>query len=293
MRILVAIPHYYHTDGPQADDGRPHASTGDARPAERIEALSACIAALHQNFGPSQRIINLDDRSTRPVNELTGAGSVDVVVCTTRGRHLVEQLELPPQLFRHRSTDAEPLLLGYECRVALRERLGDYDFYCYLEDDLIVRDPWTFRKLTWFTDNLGDACLLQPNRYETTRLGVSLKAYVDGDIPVPYTAEHQDVSVAPTVLTDLLGVRVAFRRPTNPHAGCYFLNARQMATWADRDDFLDRSTAFVGPLESAATLGIMRAFRVYKPDAPNAAFFEIEHHGTGFIGKLRFREPGD
>jgi hypothetical protein len=41
-----------------------------------------------------------------------------------------------------------------------------------------------------------------------------------------------------------------------------------------RLDFFDRDTSFIGPLESAATLGIMRAFRIYKPAPEHAAFLE-------------------
>jgi hypothetical protein len=60
-----------------------------------------------------------------------------------------------------------------------------------------------------------------------------------------------------------------------------------MAYWAAQPHFLDRDTGFIGPLESAATLGIMRTFRVYKPAVENASFLEIEHHGTAFISQLR------
>ncbi len=82
---------------------------------------------------------------------------------------------------------------------------------------------------------------------------------------------------------------MAFHRAKNPHAGCFFLNDRQMASWACQPYFLDRDTCFIGPLESAATLGIMRSFRVYKAGASSAAFFEIEHFGTSFLGELRRR----
>ena len=85
-------------------------------------------------------------------------------------------------LFAHRPTGAEPLYLGFECQAVLRERLGDYDYYCYLEDDLILRDPWFFLKLRWFNGHLGDEALLQPNRYEIARSGAAMKAYVDGEI---------------------------------------------------------------------------------------------------------------
>ncbi|WP_207436498.1 hypothetical protein, partial [Sabulibacter ruber] len=41
--------------------------------------------------------------------------------------------------------------------------------------------------------------------------------------------------------------------------------------------FLDRDASFVGPLESAATLGIMRSFKIYKPHESCANFLEIHH----------------
>jgi hypothetical protein len=62
-----------------------------------------------------------------------------------------------------------------------------------------------------------------------------------------------------------------------------------MAHWAAQPYFLDRDTGFIGPLESAATLGIMRTFRVYKPANENANFLEIEHYGNGYISQLSLR----
>lgn len=287
MRLLAAIPHYFDPKG-QGGDGRRHASTAGAL-GTRLEALGACITALHQLFGTRQAIIDIASRVALPANA-PRTGQVDVIVCTTAGRHLLPWLDLEPGLWTRRETDAEPLFLGFECRAALRERLGDYDYYGYFEDDLIVRDPAFLAKLAWFNRHVGDERLLQPNRFEVTRRGVMLKAYLDGELAEDLTRPFQDVHEEPTLRSNVLGSEVVFRRPTNPHAGCYVLNARQMAAWAARDDFLERSGAFIGPLESAATLGIMRAFRVYKPAPENADFLEIEHHGTDFIANLRRRD---
>ena len=80
-----------------------------------------------------------------------------------------------------------------------------------------------------------------------------------------------------TVRAHELGRDLAFIRFENAHAGCFFLTAAQMRRWMDQPWFLDRSDAWVGPLESAATLGLMRAFRVYKPALGAAAFLEVEH----------------
>src|SRR5207237_1243261 len=94
----------------------------------------------------------------------------------------------------------------------------------------------------------------------------------------------------PTLRSAVIGLDVAFRRTSNPHSGCFFLNLDQMKDWAGRDHFLDRNVSFIGPLESAASLGIMRTFRVYKPAVENANFLEIEHFGTEFISQLRHRD---
>jgi hypothetical protein len=59
-----------------------------------------------------------------------------------------------------------------------------------------------------------------------------------------------------------------------------------MAHWANQTYFLDRDISFVGSLESAATLGIMKTFRIYKTSPEQASFLEIQHFGTGFLGLI-------
>jgi hypothetical protein len=211
---------------------------------------------------------------------------VGVVVCTTKGRHLLEQLPLPEGMYEHVATDAEPTALGYECHAALAERLGTWDYYCYLEDDLILHDPMFFLKQAWFNRNVGNIGMLQPCRYEVTAKGPFHRVYVDGELAPEVTAEYQDVSEAAVVQGRVLGMPVRFGRARNPHAGCFFLTQDQMRHFAGRPYFLDRSAAFVGPLESAATLGVMRTFRVYKPAAPFAPFLEIEHAGTAYASLI-------
>jgi hypothetical protein len=284
MRILAAIPHYFRASGRSAD-GRYHGAVGGPR-TERVRALAACISALHQLFGRPQCVIDIAKRTTEPANTLT-AGSLDVVVCTAGEDHALADLPLAAGYYERHPTAAEPIRLGFECHEVLRERLGRHDYYCYLEDDLILHDPWFFRKLAWFARDAGDECLLQPNRYEVAVNQTVHKAYVDGDLAPSVTAPFQDVSDRPRLRGEALGSALEFRRALNPHSGCFFLNARQMERWASRSYFLDRDCRFVGPLESAATLGVMRTFRVYKPAPECAAFLEIEHAGAAFLSLIR------
>jgi hypothetical protein len=285
MRLLFAIPHYFDAAAPQ----RLHGSLG-GNPAPRIASLTNCLAGLRQQFGRPQCVIDIGRMTTVPANHAT-AVHLDVVVCTTGPKHLLDEVRLGPGYFVHHATGAEPKLLGFECHAVLRDRLGGYDYYCYLEDDLLVRDPWLFVKLRWFARQFGDEALLMPNRYELARDRIVHKAYVDGPLKSHVTAKHQDITDTPTLEAEPFGQRVVFRRTLNPHSGAFFLNARQMEAWAAKPYFLDRDTSFVGPLESAATLGVMKTFRVYKPAPETGAFLEVEHPGTAFLNRIKLPRP--
>jgi hypothetical protein len=279
MRILITIAHFFKPE----DNSRYDSQHQDPRP--RLAALSYSLAGLHQLFSKSQSIINIHQKLAFPVNQPL-ANDLDIAICTTKGCHLLEQLPVPAHFYQHYPTQAEPMFLGFECQAVLRDCLGEYDYYCFMEDDLIIRDPWFFVKLYWFTKEAGDRCLLQPNRYEISTHGLSYKAYVDGDIAPRATEQFQNLSDRPQLKSTIMGVPMIFRRALNPHSGCYFLNANQMAHWASQPDFLDRKPGFIGPLESAATLGIMKHFLVYKAIPQLANFLEIQHYGTKFLSLI-------
>jgi hypothetical protein len=272
VRLLVAIPHYF-------ERARGYHGSRSQAPDFRRFALTTVMTGLHQMFGPRQYRIDRGHERAVQAND-ADANVVDIVVCTTRDMHLLDELDLSTNTYTHLPTDAEPKLLGYECHSVLRDGLGNYDYYCHIEDDLVIRDPWFFTKLAWFTELAGDSCLLQPNRYEVDlRLG-GRKAYIDGYIRRKRTEPSEEQ------IAEVLGRSVTFLRPPNPHSACYFLTDAQMARWASQPYFLDRSDAFVAEIESSATLGIMRTFKLYKPALECASFFEIEHIAQIFISAI-------
>lgn len=279
MRILFTIAHFFNPSG----NGQHGSQRKD--PQSRIQALTDCLTALHQLFGKSQCIIDHAQRFALSANQ-SQAYDIDIVICTTQDCHILDRLSLPFHFYKHHPTQAEPMLLGFECQSVLRDCLGQYDYYCFLEDDLIIHDPWFFIKLNWLTKQAGYINLLQPNRYEVSFHGLVHKAYIDGDLAPQVTAKFQNVEEQPELVGKVMEKPVTFSRTLNPHSGCYFLNAEQMAYWVQQPYFLDRDISFVGPLESAATLEIMRTFRVYKPTCPNADFLEIQHFGTAFLGLI-------
>jgi hypothetical protein len=280
MKILFTIPHFFQATGGESGDGRQHGSARD--PLVRVQALSACLTSLHQLYTPAPAVLVHDRKGVQAVTPAVPY-QIEVVVCTAGDRHVLPMLPLSSQLYHHHKTGAAPLQLGFECHAILRDRLGAFDYYCYLEDDLILLDPWLFIKLAWFSQKGGDDKLLQPNRFEAALDTPARKMYLDGDLSPQATAGFQEVTGAADLAADILGTRVFFHRTRNPHAGCFFLNARQMEYWARQPYFLDRDTRFISALESAATLGIMRAFKIYKPGLENADFLEVQHFGNAYL----------
>ncbi|HUG71293.1 MAG TPA: hypothetical protein VMM76_26315 [Pirellulaceae bacterium] len=283
MRILVAVPHYF---GPNTNDDRPRHGSQQADSNSRAAALEQAILSLHQLFGDSQAMIRIADRRLVEAN-VSMRGEVHVVIVTAGNNHVLHQLRLHEHLYHHLAIDDNPMSLGFYCQKALRDRWGNYDYYCYLEDDLILHDPWMFRKIQWFNEHVGNDKVLLPNRFELAANLAYKKCYLDGDLAKQVTDKLQDLSDEPQLYGTVVGASVRFVRPLNPHSGCYFLNAEQMQHWLTQPHFGSQEASFIGPLESAATLGIMRSFKIYKPAPENANFFEIEHHGSRFIRLIR------
>ena len=280
MRVLLAVPHYFRPGGRHG--------SGGPDPAPRLAALTACLTSVREVLAPRACVLA---HAGRQAVRLPAAVTVDVVVCTAGADHLLDRLDPADRAgLTYRPTAADPPLLGYECHAALRDGLGRYNLFGYLEDDILITDPWLPHKLLWFTRTFGPNVLLQPNRYEAGRHPLVDKMYVDGDLP-PHVAAGQLAPHPHELAAEAFGRPVRFTTTTNPHAGCFFLTAEQMAKWVAAPSFLDRSAAFVGPLESAATLGVMRTFAVYKASRENPDFLEVRHSGADYL-KLVVGEPG-
>lgn len=283
MRVLFAIQHFY--------DPTPRGFHGSqsATPGQRARAVASCILSLYQTFDAKQALLNGWTRTAVPANT-SDPIEVSVVVCTTGNLHLLERLAPLRHLFIHRPSNREPQYLGLECHSALREGLGAFDYFCFLEDDLALTDPLFFRKLEWFTSIAGEDAVLQPNRFEVAVGQPVHKLYIDGNMADPTISPRiQDVTDRPRIEAEVLGRAFAFQRVNNPHSGCFFLDRRKMARWAAQPDFLVPDDSFAGPVESSATLGIMRHFRVYKPARENAAFLEVAHLNNRYLDRrIRF-----
>ena len=94
--------------------------------------------------------------------------TIDIKVITDGEHHVLDQLDQPYRgLFQMVvPSQSLPKHLGFEAQRFLASRLDqDYDLYAYFEDDLIVLDPWFFRKIDWFRAQAGDDCVVFPPPY--------------------------------------------------------------------------------------------------------------------------------
>src|ERR1700761_7954616 len=108
IRILIAMPHFFDHTG----NDRTNRSRQASAYKERLEALIAAICGPHQALGTETYGLDHGEAKARrmiPKRPYT----IDLVVCTTRNAHLLDELQPLDRLYHHYPTDAEPIMLGF------------------------------------------------------------------------------------------------------------------------------------------------------------------------------------
>ena len=95
----------------------------------------------------------------------------------------------------------------------------------------------------------------------------------------------------PVQVIDWYGESVPFSPPLNPHAGCFFLTRPQLHKWVSSANWQDGDVSFISPLESAATLGISKNFKLYKTAYSHSAWLQLQHYGQSFHSLIATAEP--
>jgi hypothetical protein len=291
MRVLVVIPHFYSGASP---NGTNQSRNPQARN-ERVQALTSTITSLQQTFG--QSVYGLDHwaRCARQARS-TIPHEVEIIVCTNGDNHLLDAIQSLRPLIRHHIVDGDPTMLGFECHRLLASNLGRYDYYCYLEDDISILDPLFFRKRKQFDSIFDNEVLLQPNRFELKSGGVVNKLYVDFRLSPKVTANMQVIDRHDTLQMGFFDGEITFERTTYPSAGCFILNEAQLSRWMHSDCFLDLDVSYMSALDSAATLSVMKTFKIYKSQLGSAWFFEVQHSSPRWIQaaeRITHLVPGD
>ena len=272
MRVRLAIIHYF-----KAEEASRHSSTDPHRRDQRAAVLRNVVDSWRGNLGPTTAL-NIE---TKRFDRLRGAvDGLDIVVITNGTDHLLDEEHAKLRGVRHVTAKVEnPRRLGFAAQRLFADARNAYDMFCYSEDDLRVADPAFVAKIAAFQHAFGPHRLLMPNRFEWNPQGPTLKTWIDGDLRPGATERWRD----PLPDEDFLRLdRTVFRRALNPHSGFHALSAVQLAHWVRQPHFGDGDSSFISPLESAATLGVMKTFPIYKAFGVDAGFLEIEHLDTRF-----------
>jgi hypothetical protein len=277
VRILLAVVHYWNPEG-----GGLHGSLRP-NPAPRIEALQQQLLAL-QRLGAHQAQLNITLMAAEPVNSQL-RHTIDIKIITDGDHHVLDLLDHSyKNLFQMVVTQpSSPKHLGFEAQRFLASRIAEnYDLYVYFEDDLVVLDPWFFKKIDWFRTQTGDDCLLLPHRFEFASHPHQVnRFFIDGPMPEDDLCKVV-VKPEPAIGAQWPGGAIYFESPKNPHAGCFALSATQLHYWTQQSWWQDGDISWVSPLESAATLGIAKTFRLFKPVMAQASWLELQHWGQSF-----------
>ena len=281
MRILVAVVHYWDPKG------NGHHGSLRPNPRPRIDAFQQQLLAL-QRMGTRQAQLNIQSMVADPANSQL-QHTIDVKVITDGEHHVLDRLDQPYRgLFQMVVAEpGSPKHLGFEAQRFLASRLDEeYDLYAYFEDDLIILDPWFFRKIDWFRSQAGDDCVVFPHRIEIApEPHLVDRFFIDG--PMPESDLRQILpNPEPSIGAQWLGGTLYFESPRNPHAGCFVLSRTQLQHWTQQPHWQDGDCSWVSPLESAATLGIAKTFRLFKPVMAQASWLEIQHWELAFIAFL-------
>jgi hypothetical protein len=276
MRILFVVCHYF---GQKWDGQAAAIFSSQLDPLARIAAVNASMVALHRHFGPRRHgsipfALLSEDR--------TPERRLDIVVLQVPGKGLLDAIGIDPSCYTVEYFDGPPCMLCFEAQRVLRERLGGYDGYAVIEDDMVIHDPLFFDKLAYFERSFGTEMLLQPTRYEMAQSGTPAMVVADPILSAQGLAPFRRPNQKDRLAADWHGCEQTFVLPQNPHSSCYFLSDAQLRHWVGTPWFYDRDTSWVGPIESAMSLSIGRAFDLYRPGAPDPFFLSIEHYGTRY-----------
>jgi hypothetical protein len=286
-RALVTIPHFFDRQG--IADAR-HDSADPDSAKRRADALSLVIWRLQELFGQPVLVARHSQQSSEQVS-LPRRMQVDICVITNEDNHLVDQLTCPANLYKHVPAFGDPRWLGLAAHKVIAQMLGRYDWYCYLEDDTAIEDPLFFLKMRHAYDlldaHVGPDALLQPARWESAWDGPNAALPGPRKLYPDYECAGSPYFEGPIIDVDMLGQRWMLEPARHPHAGCFFLDQRRAEIFTRSKYCGEAVETWITPPDTAATLAVMRTFRLYKPALESLDFLEVRHLRPAMIRQLR------
>ena len=289
LTVRAVIPHYFaESSEPVREIGSGFGSRHPGSRVARSIAFSRCLHGL-LNLRRSVKDLQLDFSTSSGITTPAATDScelkLEVVVVVHQSACLLDVISpLVPQVRVLRLDLDDPRELGLAARDWLISHPSPADLNLYLEDDLVIQDPWFADKILWMAHRSNHQCVLLPHRYELThRLDLPSRLLIDGDIDhCAFEAWHRpSASIATGEFRGQQGIQ--FDCPSNPHSGCFGISRPQLLFLQGQE--LPRD-GFVGPLETAATYTVGSAFMIVKPALANRRFLMIEHGHPSYLGYL-------
>lgn len=286
MHIKVCIPHYFKEHKNPIDNPKGYGSLRSGSKLARSIAFSQCINKLI-SLQRKGKVFQLNHHK-RKIDTKTISGpdlTIDIFICTDGKNYLSDIINMNSQFINHIIIKSEnPRDLPLHARDYLLQHTGDYDLFTYMEDDILIHDAQFFDKQFWFTINTGDNLVLMPHRYEIVPDRSANFLLVDGPLPPDFIELFQE-SRKNVGTGKFKGIApVSFDQTNNPHSGTFTISRNQKI-------FLDSQElpveGFVSQLETAATLTVLKYFKVLKPSIENWDFLTVEHGHASFLDYIK------
>lgn len=198
---------------------------------------------------------------------------LQIVINTIPNRHVTRFLPSYQQakITVVEQENVEPMLVGFRAQDEFIERVEKFDWFVFLEDDIIINDSTFIDKIECFNRNSNNLkYILLPHRYEMLD---GQKTYID----FTYSEKENTASLTWNKLSIVTIGSVEFCEFCNPHSGFYCLSQSQLKLWIDSGRFWKNQDIIAGPLESAATFCLFETFSLYKPHPDFMHFLEVQH----------------
>lgn len=203
----------------------------------------------------------------------------DIFLLTKPGYSLRENL--PAYLIsvtqEYFSNQEDPMLVEFDSYDLFHSNMQSYDYFFFLEDDIIIHDALWVHKIEFFNKEINDpSILLFPHRYEYDN---GVKFYNDQIMHSKMESNRYRYADWSTIKVG----GIEFCKFENPHAAIHCLNREQVEYWTKKGNPLRNVVTAFGTLESAATFNLCHAFTIYKPHPDNLGYLEVRHFGNKYL----------
>lgn len=241
----------------------------------KVFAAVAHITSVEESNNPEKAAAKIERLRHTIDGLLTSFAHCDLTISiqTLPNRHVTAYL--PDYQIKciqiQEGPECDPMFVEFRLQEEFVERLEEFDWFLFIEDDIVLYDAFTLEKLEKFNQQSGyENAILYPNRYEMYQV---TKRYIDLTITKPFLVNKLSS-------VEIEGVK--FAEFNNPHAAFYCLSRKQMKLWIKSGRLFKNQIVNVGPLESAATFCLLECFSIYKPHPSNLNYFEVRHYDSKY-----------